>query len=87
MDHEMKVSGEKYKVSIRGRAGIAYTESGLVVHIDSEMLHSPEFDMVVCLENHEAWGAEGPAVPDADKMAVIKERVRHELRKLKVEWQ
>ncbi|WP_345715387.1 hypothetical protein [Luteolibacter yonseiensis] len=51
------------------------------------MLHSPEFDMVVCLENHEAWGAEGPAVPDADKMAVIKERVRHELRKLKVEWQ
>jgi len=76
----------EFKISINGRAGISYEENDLMVHIDSEMLNGENVDLVVFIENSKEWRIEGAAHLPEEKIQLIKSRVRHKLRNIRVEW-
>lgn len=82
------LGSKKYSAKLMGRAGIVYTEGAKKMLLDSELLHGPQFDIVISLESIKAWEppfqAENVSDDDIDK---IKSNVVEALGDMRVDWQ
>lgn len=77
-----------YSVSLSGRSTLIYKTDGKSLTINCEMLFDSEFDLVVYNKSIENWDSPNSttSVSKAD-MALMKERVTKDLKRLKIEWQ
>lgn len=75
-------------LKLTGRAGMIYSDDGRVMKIDSEMLASGEFDMVVYERSMQAWQPphEKDPVDDEDREKIKKNIERH-LCRCRIDWQ
>ena len=80
---------DSFKLKIKGRAGLIYSESGKVLKIDSEMLTGPEYDMVVYASSISHWEHphDSELLSDPEKQRV-KINILSKLAesKIKVDW-
>jgi hypothetical protein len=84
----MSKGSGKVDLKIKGRAGLEYSCDGKTVLIDSEMLNSSEFDMVVYTGSIKKWSSPvgDQALSDEEKKRII-EDLKAELKHLRIDWQ
>lgn len=78
----------KTTLKLTGRAGMIYSDAGRVMKINSEMLASGDYDMVVYVRSMQAWQPphENEPVSDLDREKIKKDIERH-LKRSRIDWQ
>jgi hypothetical protein len=78
----------KSKLKLTGRAGLIYKNDGRTMLIDSEMLGTGEYDMVIYERSMKAWQAphDGEVVTEEEKQR-IKEDIQTHMKKCRIDWQ
>lgn len=78
----------KTKLKLTGRAGMIYSDAGRVMKVDSEMLASGKYDIVIYERSMQAW--EPPhgnePISEADRSRIKQDIERH-LKRCRIEWQ
>lgn len=84
----MLLNQNKYRVKLKGRAGLIYKENDKSMLIDSEMLTGQNFDIVIYYSSIKAWEIphEKELVSEDDK-AKIRENITSALNKLRIDWE
>lgn len=63
-----------FKLKLTGRAGLIYEEEGKIMHVDSEMLVGPSFDIVIYESSIQFWDPpfEFETLNDEEKKRILK---------------
>lgn len=78
----------KTKLKLTGRAGMIYSDHGRVMKIDSEMLASGEYDMVIYTRSLQAWQPPHENDPiSEEELTQIKENIEAHLKRCSIDWQ
>lgn len=77
-----------YAVKLTGRAGLIYTDGSRTMHIDSELLSGPDFDIVIFEDSLKNWDPPFAAEPVSEaEIAQIRKNISKALGKMRVDWQ